>query len=258
EQPRTKRVRTVVHLETVGEDQSRDLARILCSLDEEFAEKEQLSEDRSWCAPILLDRKISTVQAFYKSFHDPNTLPIRTCAIFEKRGDSPLAYRLCFPPGESIPGCANCVRHLRRDALSAAAQLDTQLGCEHIFLDELKGLSLVEEKLIALNSCYGFITKFNLPEGHRQTMRYPKHVKGHITVFPNNVQELATNVLPHPLLKVMDEIHVSWQGQEKPAPSDLSVLLSVRPRVVERALRWLKRNNSLYKNNCIDVAEMER
>ncbi|KAM4063319.1 ATP-dependent DNA helicase PIF1 [Hirsutella rhossiliensis] len=65
----------------------------------------------------------------------------------------------------------------------------------------------VEEKLIALNSCYGF------------------HVKGHITVFPNNVQELVTKVLPHPLLQVMDEIHISWQGAVKPTPSDLSSLL---------------------------------
>ena len=63
---------------------------------------------------------------------------------------------------------------------------------------------------IALNPCYGFITKFSLMEGYRQTTRYPKHVKGHITVFPNNVQELVENVLPHPLLKVMDDIHVSW------------------------------------------------
>ncbi|KAM4062390.1 ATP-dependent DNA helicase PIF1 [Hirsutella rhossiliensis] len=107
-----------------------------------------------------------------------------------------------------------------------------------MFPDELKGLTLVEEKLVSLNSCYG-------------------HVKGHITVFPNNVQELATKVLPHPLLQALDEIHVSWQGVEKPAPSDLSSLLSVRRRVVERALVWLKRNNPHYAEIEIDVAEME-
>ncbi|XP_044715320.1 ATP-dependent DNA helicase PIF1 [Hirsutella rhossiliensis] len=107
-----------------------------------------------------------------------------------------------------------------------------------MFPDELKGLTLVEEKLVSLNSCYG-------------------HVKGHITVFPNNVQELATKVLPHPLLQALDEIHVSWQGVEKPAPSDLSSLLSVRRRVVERALVWLKRSNPHYAEIEIDVAEME-
>ena len=126
-----------------------------------------------------------------------------------------------------------------------------------MFPDELKGLTPVEEKLIALNSCYGFITKYSLPEGRRQSTRYPKHVKGHITVFPNNVQDLVSNVLPHPLLKVMDEIHVSWQGSEKPAPADLSALLSVRRRVVEKALVWLKRNNPLYAKIYIDKAEMD-
>ncbi|KAF9774785.1 hypothetical protein IL306_007183 [Fusarium sp. DS 682] len=82
------------------------------------------------------------------------------------------------------------------------------------------------------------------------------HVKGHITVFPNNVQELVKNVLPHPLLKVLDDIHVSWQGQGKLAPSDLSALLSVQRRVVEKALLWLKRHNHLYDDISIDIAEM--
>ncbi|KAJ4175403.1 hypothetical protein NW755_014920, partial [Fusarium falciforme] len=68
-----------------------------------------------------------------------------------------------------------------------------------MFPEELKGLTPVEEKLIRLNSCYGFITKYSIAEGQRQSVTYPKHVKGHITVFPNNVQELATRILPHPL-----------------------------------------------------------
>ncbi|KAM4056481.1 ATP-dependent DNA helicase PIF1 [Hirsutella rhossiliensis] len=126
-----------------------------------------------------------------------------------------------------------------------------------MFPDELKGLTPVEEKLIALNSCYGFVTRYNVSGGPKQTLRYPKHVKGHITVFPNNVQELLTKVLPHPLFRVMDEIHVSWQGAVRPTPSDLSGLLSVRRRVVERALIWLKRNNPHYAEIEIDVAEME-
>jgi hypothetical protein len=126
-----------------------------------------------------------------------------------------------------------------------------------MFPEELKDLTPVEEKLIALNSCYGFITKHSIADGHRQSTKYPRHVKGHITVFPNNVQELVTKVLPHPLLKVMDEIHVLWQGPEKPEPSDLAVLLSVRRRVVENALMWLKGNNYLYVDINIDKAELD-
>ena len=87
-------------------------------------------------------------------------------------------------------------------------------------------------------------------------MRYPKHIKGHIIVFPNTVQELVINVLPYPLLKVIDKIYMSWQGKEKSAPRDLSVLLLVRRRVVERALVWLKRYNPLYTNIDINIAEI--
>ncbi|RKK15427.1 hypothetical protein BFJ67_g17959, partial [Fusarium oxysporum f. sp. cepae] len=141
--------------------------------------------------------------------------------------------------------------------LSPAAQLHRRIGCEHMFPEELKGLTPVEEKLIALNSCYGFVTRYSIASSQKQSARYPKHIKGHITVFPNNVQELATKVLPHPLVQVMEEIHVSWQGAEKPAPSDLSGLLSVRRRVVERALVWLKKNNPHYAEIEIDAAEME-
>ncbi|GJN66049.1 hypothetical protein PLICBS_000065 [Purpureocillium lilacinum] len=132
-----------------------------------------------------------------------------------------------------------------------------RLGCEHMFPKELKGLTPMEQKLIGLNSCYGFIATYSIPGGKKQTARYPRHVKGHITVFPNNVQELATKVLPHPLLQAMEEIHVSWHGPEKPAPKDLSGLLSVRRSVVERALVWLRENNPHYAGIVIDTREMD-
>ncbi|KAM4063864.1 ATP-dependent DNA helicase PIF1 [Hirsutella rhossiliensis] len=153
---------------------------------------------------------------------------------------SPFACRSCFPEGEPVPVCEECSRPLARGVLSPAAQLHSRLGCEHVFPDELKGLTSVE-KLIALNSCY----------------RYPKHVKGHITVFPNDVQGLVAKVLPHPLLRVIDEIHVSWLGAERPGSRGLSGLLSVRRSVVERALAWLKENNPLYGEVEIDTAEMD-
>ena len=112
-----------------------------------------------------------------------------------------------------------------------------------MFPDKLKGLTPVKEKLIALNSCYRFITKHIIADGHRQSMQYPKHIKGHVTIFPNNVQELATRVLPHPLLTVMDEIHVSWQGREKPRLVNDSIQSIVTPRwsgstAVHQVARW--------------------
>ncbi|KAF1807904.1 hypothetical protein P152DRAFT_469266 [Eremomyces bilateralis CBS 781.70] len=258
----SKRVRRADRPEWSKEEQRRELDSVMRGLDNEFAEKERLSHDRAWCARIPTRTKVNTVQEFYKAFHDVNTLPILTCMLcygnpIEKRQDSPFQCVKCFPIGKSIYGCDSCVKHLGKDSLSPAAQLHDRLGCEHMFPDELKDLTPIEEKLIALNSCYGFIAQYSIPNGPRQGIRYGRHVKGHITVFPNNVQELVANVLPHPLLKVIDEIHVSWLGSDKPVLSDLSVLLSVRRRVVEKALVWLKRHNPLYAHIEIDVAELE-
>ena len=177
----------MVRRERSDAEQMEDFARVLQHLEEEFAEKECLSHEQAWCAPIPLARKVSTVQKFYKAFHDKNTLPTHTCKIYylkfcqaelqevgwdvwtashiEKRNDSPFKCGSCFPVGQGILACVDCVKRLRRGNLSRAAELHTQLGCEHMFPDELKGLTPVEEKLIALNSCYGFVTKYSILKG---------------------------------------------------------------------------------------------
>ncbi|PVH91107.1 hypothetical protein DM02DRAFT_706769 [Periconia macrospinosa] len=278
DQPQRRQVRTPEGEEVVESRGREELSAVLDSLEEEFQQKERLSESMGWCEPIPHHRKVSTVQRFYSAFHDPKTLPVYTCMICyhklastelkdadweagvatfaELRHVSQFRYRKCFPLSEKVLACGECVKAWGKGALSPAGHLHSRLGCEHRFPQELEGLTPVEEKLIALNSCYGFITKYSLSEGQRLRTTYPKHVKGHITVFPNNVEEMATHVLPHPLLKVMDDIHVSWQGAEKPAPKDLSVLLPVQRSVVERALLWLKMNNPLYAKVGIDVGEM--
>jgi len=270
---------SVIPEEGVGEDGNEQelLGRILHGLEEEFAENKLLSDGRMWCKAVTHERKVSTVQEFYTALHDKKTLPLHTCVVcYRKYGSIELRQvdwrrwvgsglgsrsqfdcRRCFPDGEMVAACASCLKESERGSLSAAARLHGQLGCEHMYPEELKGLTPVEEKLISLNSCYGFIARYAVQEGRRQSTTYPKHVKGHITVFPNNVQELVSNVLPHPLLKVMDDIHVSWHGRVKPTPWDLSALLSVRRHVVEKALVWLKRNNPHYAGIEIDTAEME-
>lgn len=50
-----------------------------------------------------------------------------------------------------------------------------------------------------------------------------RHVRGYITVFPNNAGDLATKILLHPLVTVLEKIHVYWQGPEKPLPKDIKV-----------------------------------
>lgn len=130
------------------------------------------------------------------------------------------------------------------------------IGCEHSYPKELRDLTPLEEKLISLNTAYGFITKFNIQRGQQTGPTYRKHIAGHITVFPNDVESLATTILPHPLISTLDQVHVIWSGLERPTPRDVSKLLSVRPRALRAALRWLCLNNHHYAGIIINEEEM--
>ncbi|KAH7202797.1 hypothetical protein BKA60DRAFT_499119, partial [Fusarium oxysporum] len=244
--PPRKRIRGGTRKQRRPELQAEDLASALRFLEDEFAVKESLSNEQMWCTPIPHERKVSTVRAFYKEFHDADNLPIRTCMLCYRQPFAIFMSELLSRGRDLLSMCR--VRSLLEAGCSVACGPASQAYW---------GLTPVEEKLIGLNSCYGFVTRYSIASSQKQSVGYPKHIKGHITVFPNNVQELTTKVLPHPLVQVMEEIHVSWQGVEKPAPSDLSGLLSVRRRVVERALAWLKKNNPHYAEIEIDAAEME-
>ncbi|KAH7233741.1 uncharacterized protein BKA55DRAFT_479244, partial [Fusarium redolens] len=251
DQPLRKQIRFGMRRQRRRDLQAEDLASVLAFLEEEFAVKERLSNEQTWCAPIPHERKVSTVQDFYRAFHDANALPIWTCTLCYRKRTKRLSLAIFMSEvllrGQGDLGlCGVCTWFEAGCPVARGSASQTYWD-----------LTPVEEKLIAMNSCYGFVTRYSIPSSQKQTARYPKHIKGHITVFPNNVQELATKVLPHPLVQVMEEIHVWWQGAEKPAPSDLSGLLSVRRRVVERALVWLRKNNPHYAGIEIDVAEME-
>ncbi|KAM4067928.1 PIF1-like helicase [Hirsutella rhossiliensis] len=76
-----KQVRSGIGRHRRRELQAEDLASVLRFLEEDFALKERLSNDQTWCTPIPLERKVSTVRDFYQAFHDASTLPIRTCMV---------------------------------------------------------------------------------------------------------------------------------------------------------------------------------
>jgi hypothetical protein len=117
---------------------------------------------------------------------------------------------MCFASSRSVFRYAECVNNLERGVLLPAAYVYGRLKYEHAYLEELKDLIPVEEKLIALNSCYSLIMKYNVIKGVWESTTYPKYIKGHIIVFPSNIQELVTCVLPYLLLKVMDKIYILW------------------------------------------------
>jgi hypothetical protein len=260
------------------EEQTQAFKRAIKYLEDEFTEKERISYTKNWRKPVPRERNISTVMDFYQAFHNMDTLPIHTCMICYQKISTMEMKELsweewtnsaamnscrtyscpdCFPVGKAIPSCENCAMKTRECNMARGGNLHQALGCEHMYPDALRDLTLVEEKLIALNTHFGFVARIKVTKSTKQSTAYARHVKGHITVFPNNVQDLVTTVLPHPLLQSLEDIHISWHGPQRPAPSDLSKLLSVRRGAVERALLWLKEFNPHYRHIEIDKAELD-
>ncbi|KAF4469092.1 arrestin domain-containing [Fusarium albosuccineum] len=258
--------------------QTEALERAIGRLEDEFTEKERISFTGDWCKPVPRERNISTVMDFYQAFHNTDTLPIHTCMICYRKISAMELKELsweewtnsavmnscrthscpdCFPVGKAVPSCEDCAMNICEGNMARGGNLHQALGCEHMYPDALRDLTLVEEKLIALNTHFGFVARIKVTKSTKQSTAYARHVKGHITVFPNNVQDLVTTVLPHPLLQSLEDIHISWHGPQRPAPSDLSKLLSVRRGAVERALVWLKEFNPHYRHIQIDEAELD-
>ncbi|KAM4063336.1 ATP-dependent DNA helicase PIF1 [Hirsutella rhossiliensis] len=131
------------------------------------------------------------------------------------------------------------------------------IGCEYRYPEALDGLSPVEERLIALQASFGYITEFTVDNKTPSGLSYRKHVKGHFVVFPNKVEDLVATVLPRPLLETIENIHVSWSGSSKPGAADVGLLLQVRKSRVTAALSWLQKNNPLYEHIAIDHGEID-
>ncbi|KJZ70576.1 hypothetical protein HIM_10044 [Hirsutella minnesotensis 3608] len=247
-----------------------------------FRVKEQASSTRSWCDEVPVALQVEAAKSFYQAFTEERTLPISHC-VFCYRKTPPReltamrwrgrlspsllqATRIiqecdaCLPPheGARVDVCRECRVSLDSGRLPKACSVNNMaIGCEHRYPEELDDLFPVEERLIALHAPFGYITKFTVDNKTRSGISYRKHVKGHIVVFPNKVDDLVATVLPHPLLQAVENIHVSWSGSRKSGSADVRHLLQVRKSRVAAALAWLQRNNPLYEDIAINQAEMD-
>jgi hypothetical protein len=106
----------------------------------------------------------------------------------------------------------------------------------------------MEEFLISLNKAYGFFARFRNEKSTTSGVDYRRHINGHVTVFPGDLENIVSNILPHPLLQRLEHIHVSWSGHKRPEPEDISKLLRVRKKKVLDALEWLQIHNPLYQH----------
>ncbi|KAM4063613.1 PIF1 protein [Hirsutella rhossiliensis] len=200
-----------------------------------FRVKEQASSTRSWCNDVPVALQVEAAKSFYQAFTEERTLPISHCvfcyrktppcelATMQWRGFlSPSMLRatrtiqecsacLPSPEGARVDVCRECRVSFDSGRLPKACSVNNMaIGCEHRYPDELDDLSPVEERLIALHAPFGYITKFTVDNKTRSGISYRKHVKGHIVVFPNKVDDLVATVLPYPLLQAIENIHISW------------------------------------------------
>ncbi|KAL6355107.1 hypothetical protein LRP88_11524 [Fusarium phalaenopsidis] len=262
--------------------QRESLETILRYHESRYRDKEKESVARSWCKEVPLALQVETAQSFHQAFTDERTLPISHCNFcYRKQPPSELTKirwrrhltpsllqataalqerRDCFPAGDDAEAmvCHECYAAVKKGKLPKTYAVNNMyIGCEHRYPEELDDLSPVEERLIALQASFGYITKFTVDNKTPSGLSYRKHVKGHIVVFPNKVEDLVATVLPHPLLVTIENIHVSWSGSSKPGAADVGHLLQVRKSRVRAALSWLQENNPLYEHVTIDHGEID-
>ncbi|KAL4403586.1 hypothetical protein CABS03_15038 [Colletotrichum abscissum] len=246
------------------------------------------SEDRAWCAPVPRSTILQRTKAFHESMNEDSTLDIDHCRVCYQQQSpkslveytwvelEPLYSRVedkipeldrdhflcvqCFPrsSGATFPVCSDCKTSLQQEKLPYDCHVNNlSLGCVHRYPGALRDLSPLEERLIGIHMPCGWITKLTIDVEKSTSGRYRKHKRGHITVFPNDVQGLAANVLPHPLVEELERLHVCFVGPRTPVPSDLSFMLSVNPQHLKRALVWLRANNSLYRDIVISEDRLQ-
>ncbi|KAM4064306.1 PIF1 protein [Hirsutella rhossiliensis] len=270
------------HPATVSPEERDSVESTLHHYDACFRVKELASSTRSWCHEVPLALQVEASKSFYQAFTDERTLPVSHCVFCYRKTSpcelttmqwrgrlSPLLLQTamalqecdaCLPSheGAGVDVCRECRASFDSGRLPKACSVNNMaIGCEHRYPEELDDLSPVEERLIALHAPFGYITKFTVDNKTRSGISYRKHVKGHIVVFPNKVDDLVATVLPHPLLQAIENIHVSWSGSAKPGSADVRNLLQVRKSRVAAALAWLQRNNPLYEGIAINQAEMD-
>ncbi|KAH6960093.1 hypothetical protein BKA56DRAFT_456277, partial [Ilyonectria sp. MPI-CAGE-AT-0026] len=221
------------------QERKKSLHEVLKAMDERWEQRVRDSAGHTWSEPRPRELELETVCDFYNKMHDENTMELTHCVVcYEQKASvdvsdwkwtvfEPLyrqaetrltrqdrehfACRQCFPregpDGFSV--CQDCSHALEAGKLPRACQVNNLgLGCVHRYPAALRYLTPMEEWLIGMYIPCGWITKFQIDIEKATNGRYRKHKKGHITVFPNDMENLVSKVLPHPMMNELERIHV--------------------------------------------------
>ena len=123
--------------------------------------------------------------------------------------------------------------------------------------DELKGLTISEQKLISMTVVRGEMVVLR---GSGALNTRQRGLKGNIISFPVDVDSTRRVIqsLPHSLDHLAETLAVQYYGQNFEGDRLLVArVVQVRRAYVERALIWLKHNNKRYKDVVIDGEALE-
>jgi hypothetical protein len=115
--------------------------------------------------------------------------------------------------------------------------------------DQLKGLTIPEQKLISLYRHNSSIIKLHSP-WHSPDTAQPA-LKGNCITFPQNLSNIATS-LPLSPNELSASVKIVFVGSSMPSRQHLRKILTVRRQRIFNALVWLKRNNVLYSHISLD------
>ncbi|KAI9103957.1 hypothetical protein DFS34DRAFT_576435, partial [Phlyctochytrium arcticum] len=249
---------------------------LICHVSDQHAQQQHDSAEKTWTNRSSQKTKIDCVRDFYLDMHSRDTLPTSHCVVcntMQPENDmlckewrvlfpenSPLfstfsAYNVfscgsCFPTEGTCETdiCHDCLLSLEKSKIPDACRVNNlSIGCSHQYPQELLCLTPLEERLLARSQSSGWIIKLEI-HPYKTNTDYRKLQKGHISVFPKCVQDLASNVLPHPGTFLQDKIAVCFIGPRQPPPEDVAFMLAVRPAKIHTALQWLKQHNPLLNN----------
>lgn len=143
--------------------------------------------------------------------------------------------------------CSSCRLSLKNDKMPDMAMAN------HLYIgdipEELRGLSIIEEALIACCCTKSYIVQLR-KSLERSVPNMQQGMRGHIIVFPQQ-PEYILNLLPYSVEDVATYICGIFVGSRPPMSDWLKQhahLLLVWKEKVQHALKWLQLHNCYYRD----------
>jgi hypothetical protein len=162
--------------------------------------------------------------------------------------------------GETVWICRECESALQRGALPRLALANEmwigEVPCE------LSALTIPEQLLIARHYPRCFVFKL-YPRGgvHLESEQLQRGMKGNVSLYELNTGEVVKMLegqkLPNPAATLASVVVITFLGGRTLPKNWLKNTFRIRRRRVYEALVWLKENNCLYGDICIDDERLE-